>query len=87
MTKGTRAIDDAIRAAAKARGYADAAVARQYVHGSHQLDAGEWLVLSVRFKPGTDWEVIGRRRSRGELLQLLEATPKQDRIPRVSNLK
>jgi hypothetical protein len=71
MIKGTRAIDDAIRAAAKARGYADAAVARQYVHGSHQLDAGEWLVLSVKRHEGDEWQLLGRRRTRQELLAML----------------
>lgn len=33
-------------------------------------ESGTWFVLGVKQHPGSAWECIGRRRTRGELLEL-----------------
>jgi hypothetical protein len=64
--------NDAIRSVALAKGYADAAVVPQYSRErKDSLDSGNWFVLSVKRQAGDDWEVRGRRRTTGELAQLL----------------
>ena len=66
------AIDNAIRAAALAKGYANAVIVPQLIRErKDSLDSGTWFVLSVKRKAGDDWEVRGRRRTAAELEQLL----------------
>jgi hypothetical protein len=65
-------INNAIRSAALAKGYADAAIVPQYSRErKDSLDSGNWFVLSVKRQAGDDWEVRGRRRTADELTQLL----------------
>jgi hypothetical protein len=64
--------DDTIRVAAIAKGFADASVVTQNVQDrTGVLDVGAWFVLSVKRSAGDNWELLGRRRTQGELLQLL----------------
>ncbi len=50
----------------------DAAISRMEARDyAGCVDAGTWYVLSVRQHLGGEWEVIGRRRSRAELLTML----------------
>jgi hypothetical protein len=64
--------NDAIRSAALAKGYADASVIPQYSRDrKDSLDGGNWFVLSIKRQAGDEWEVRGRRRTAGELAQLL----------------
>ena len=73
-TNSTTTIDDAIRAAAIAKGYSDASVVTQKVQDrAGVLDVGNWAVLSIKRSPGDEWELLGRRRTPEELLQLLRA--------------
>jgi hypothetical protein len=73
-TNTTTATDDAIRAAAIAKGYSDASVVTQKVQDRPgALDVGSWAVLSIKRTAGDDWELLGRRRTPGELLELLRA--------------
>lgn len=70
----TDSIDDAIRAAAIAKGYSDASVVTQNVQDRPgALDVGSWVVLSIKRNPDDDWELLGRRRTRDELLKMLGA--------------
>jgi hypothetical protein len=73
MTTNTTApLDDAIRAAAIAKGYSDASVVTQKVQDRPgALDVGNWSVLSIKRKAGDDWELLGRRRTPDELLAML----------------
>jgi hypothetical protein len=65
-------IDNAIRTAALAKGYAAAVVVPQYIRErKDSLDSGNWFVLSIKRQSGDDWEVRGRRRTAAELEQLL----------------
>jgi|SoiMethySBSTD1v2_1073268.scaffolds.fasta_scaffold1342638_1 hypothetical protein len=65
-------ISNTIRSAALAKGYSDAAVVPQYSRErKDSFDSGNWFVLSVKRQAGDDWEVRGRRRTAGELSQLL----------------
>lgn len=65
-------IDNAIRTAAIAKGYADALVVPMFSRErKDSLDAGSWFVLSIKREAGDDWEVRGRRRTEAELTQLL----------------
>ena len=74
-TKAIRATDDAIRQAVIERGFADASVVIQNVlERPGVLDGGKWFVLSVCYREG-EWEVLGRRRSRAELLALAKRGP------------
>lgn len=73
-TASTTTTDDAIRAAAIAKGYSDASVVTQKVQDrAGALDVGNWSVLSIKRNAGDDWELLGRRRTPGELLELLRA--------------
>jgi hypothetical protein len=67
------AINKAIRTAAITKGYADAMVVPQHIQKrkDNELEAGSWLVLSVKRQAGGDWEIRGRRRTAAELSQLL----------------
>ena len=73
-TDTTTTIDDAIRAAAIAKGYADASIVTQKVQDRPgALDVGNWVVLSIKRNAGDDWELLGRRRTADELLAMLRA--------------
>jgi hypothetical protein len=73
-TNSTITIDEAIRAAAIAKGYSDASVVTQKVQDRPgALDVGSWSVLSIKRNAGDDWELLGRRRTPEELLALLRA--------------
>lgn len=73
-TNTTVSIDDTIRAAAIAKGYSDASVVTQKVQDRPgALDVGNWSVLSIKRNAGDDWELLGRRRTPDELLELLRA--------------
>lgn len=73
-TNLTASTDDTIRAAAIAKGFADASVVTQHVQDrTGVLDVGAWFVLSVKRSAGDEWELLGRRRTQGELIQLLRA--------------
>ncbi len=75
-TKAIRATDDAIRQATIERGCCDASIVPQFVKDyPGVLDGGAWYVLSVRYRDDADWEVLGRRRTRAELLQLAKRGP------------
>ena len=74
MTNSTISIDDAIRAAAIAKGYSDASVVTQKVQDRPgALDVGSWSVLSIKRNAGDEWDLLGRRRTPDELLELLRA--------------
>lgn len=64
--------DNQIREAAIAKGFAEVSVVQ---HTSREqkdaLDKGIWFVLSVRRKPGDDWDILGRRRTVAELISIL----------------
>jgi hypothetical protein len=73
-TNSTITTDETIRAAAIARGYSDASVVIQKVQDRPgALDVGNWSVLSIKRSAGGDWELLGRRRTPAELLELLRA--------------
>jgi hypothetical protein len=73
MTTTGTTIDDAIRAAAIAKGYSDASVVTQKVQDRPgALDVGNWAVLSIKRSAGDDWELLGRRRTADELLAMLK---------------
>jgi hypothetical protein len=73
MTTTATPIDDAIRAAAIAKGYSDASVVTQKVQDRPgALDVGNWAVLSIKRTAGDDWELLGRRRTADELLAMLK---------------
>jgi hypothetical protein len=73
-TNSTATTDEMIRAAAIAKGYSDASVVTQKVQDRPgALDVGNWSVLSIKRSAGDDWELLGRRRTPGELLELLRA--------------
>jgi hypothetical protein len=68
----TTTINNEICTAAIAKGYADAAIVTQFTRErKDSLDSGNWFVLSVKRQVGDEWEVRGRRRTAGELAQLL----------------
>jgi len=70
-TKFINETDAAIRAAMIARGWHDVSITPQTVRSSGH-DAGDWLILSAQFRPDTTWQVVGRRRSRKELIEMIE---------------
>jgi hypothetical protein len=73
-TNSTTTIDEAIRAAAIAKGYSDASVVTQKVQDRPgALDVGSWAVLSIKRNAGDEWELLGRRRTADELLKMLGA--------------
>ena len=73
MTTTATTIDDAIRAAAIAKGYSDASVVTQKVQDRPgALDVGNWAVLSIKRAAGDEWELLGRRRTADELLAMLK---------------
>ena len=66
------AINDALRTAALAKGYADATAVPQYIKERKDcLDSGTWFVLSIKRQAEDEWEVRGRRRTETELMQML----------------
>jgi hypothetical protein len=69
-----RSVDDALQAAALARFGAGAAVSvtRYLDRAPDSRERVTWYVLSVKRHAGAEFEVIGRRQTRGELLGLLE---------------
>jgi hypothetical protein len=73
MSTALRTIDQQIVDAAIRAGFNDASVVRQSLSPSaaHRYDAGEWFCLSVKYRPDGEWELLGRRRSRGELLEMV----------------
>lgn len=74
--KQTIEIDNTIRDAAIAAGYADALVTRYFqTSGYTELtinEHGAWFALAIKRASDDEFEVIGRRRSRAELLQLVK---------------
>ena len=73
-TNSTAVIDKTIHAAAIAKGFFDATVVTQTVQDRFgALDVGSWFVLSVKRSVSDEWELLGRRRTQGELIQLLRA--------------
>jgi hypothetical protein len=69
-----RITDQDIREAAISRGFHDSSVVIQDKPEIRAVaDCGRWYLLSVKRQPGCEWELLGRRRSRGELLELIEA--------------
>lgn len=71
MTSNPIITETAIRTAAIAKGYAEVSVAPQTVNRQSAPDAGDWFVLSVKRHDDDDWKMLGRRRTRGELIELL----------------
>jgi len=73
--------DASIRNAAIAHGWIDAAIIQQTENERFALPEtqGEWLCLSVKLHCDDDWQLLGRRRTRGELLGLLR--PKAPAAP------
>jgi len=53
---------------------ADITIDRQLEREGHSFRGceGEWFVLSVKRRDGENWVVLGRRRLKSELMQLLE---------------
>ena len=39
---------------------------------NHEYDLGVWFTLAVKRLADSAWEVVGRRRTRGELLAMIE---------------
>ena len=82
MTTHTTTTTDSIRAAAIAKGYSDASVVTQNVQDRPgALDVGSWSVLSIKRVAGDDWELLGRRRTPAELLELIESTANKGNAP------
>jgi hypothetical protein len=53
----------------------DAAVVVQNIpEHKHDFDHGRWFGMFVKLTAGDDWQLIGRRRARGELLEMVKAT-------------
>lgn len=52
----------------------DAEIIRQIVpeRGTIGSESGEWYCLGIRQRPGSSWELIGRRRTRAELLRMVQ---------------
>ena len=72
-TNQTPMIDNTIRAAAIAKGFADASVVTQNVKDRNgALDVGAWLVLSVKRQASDEWELLGRRHTEAELLSMIQ---------------
>jgi hypothetical protein len=61
-----------LRSAAIAQGYAAISVAPQTVNRTSAPDSGDWFVLSIKRQAGDDWELLGRRRTRLELLAMVK---------------
>ena len=74
MTTTTVITDATIRAFAIAKGFADVSVAPQTVDRVSAPDSGDWLVLSVKREGGGEWDLLGRRRTRHELLAMIQTT-------------
>ena len=73
MTNLIPAIDNAVRAAALANGFADVSILSQMIRDRPGvMDAGEWFLLSTKRHDGAEWEFLGRRKSKDELVGLLE---------------
>ena len=65
--------NDQIRTAATAKGFAEISIVPQTVQDrGGALDTGGWLVLSVKRKAGDAWELLGRRRTEAELLNVIQ---------------
>jgi hypothetical protein len=86
VTTALRISDRDIIDAARARGYHDAAVVVQNIpEHKHDFDHGRWFGMFVKFTAGDDWQLIGRRRTRQELLAMLDCTAEcHDKGARVS---
>lgn len=68
-------IDIAIRTSATAKGYTAVSVRPQTIADRPGvMDAGEWFLLSTKRNAEADWEFLGRRKTKDELLGLLENT-------------
>lgn len=52
----------------------DAEIIRQLVpeRGTIGSESGEWFCLGIRQHPGSSWECVGRRRTRAELLRMVQ---------------
>lgn len=75
MTALSARIDDQIRQAAIERlGVADARLFRYAIRERPGvLDQGCWFCLFVQQTAGGEWTLLSRRRTKAELLQLLES--------------
>jgi hypothetical protein len=66
--------DDTIQTLARERGYADASVVPLTVseRNAFEGDQGPWFVLSVKRNADDEWQMIGRRRTKADLIGLLK---------------
>lgn len=74
-TKLTNVIDiEIVDASIERFKCADAEIIRQLVpeRGTVNGESGEWFCLGIRQHPGSSWECIGRRRTRAELLSMVQ---------------
>lgn len=73
----TRSVDDALERAVLARFGAGASVdvvryLDRELNGSERVP---WYVLSIKRGRLDDWQIVGRRRTRSELIRLIETCP------------
>jgi len=69
MATFARTIESEIADVAYKRGFVDATVSPQSVRFPSSTDSGDWFVLAVKLD---SWHVVGRRRTRSELLELVK---------------
>ena len=52
----------------------DVEIIRQIVpeRGKIASESGEWYCLGIRQQPGSSWECVGRRRTKAELLAMVQ---------------
>ncbi len=73
----TRQLDTAIVTEIRRRGWADARITVQRRSETFQEEIGDWFVLSAEYRDFDNWQIIGRRRTRGELLTLIRGRTKE----------
>ena len=72
-SNSSQVTDNTIRAAAIAHGFTDISIISQRIlERAGAMDAGEWLLLSTKRNDDADWEFVGRRKTKGELVGLLD---------------
>jgi hypothetical protein len=69
-----RSVDDALQAVALARFGAEAAVnvVRYLDRNPDSRERVTWYALGLKRSPDAEFEILGRRKTRGELLGLIE---------------
>jgi hypothetical protein len=69
--------ESTIRRAARERWHVFAAMVTRYrphpFRGGNGDDGGLWYILSIQQKADSEWEIICRRRTLGELLEVVES--------------